>query len=59
MVDDLIAKLLHRIEQLEADVKNLKLRVTPLEEGRAALNGRVDRVDVRLDRIQSSHTERP
>jgi DNA repair ATPase RecN len=41
-----------KIDRLIDDVRDLKARVTNVEEGLAAVNRRLDRVETRLDRIE-------
>jgi len=39
------------IEPMRDDVRDLKVRVTAVEEGLAGVNRRIDRLEARLDRI--------
>lgn len=41
-----------KVDRLIDDVRDLKVRVTNVEEGLAAVNRRLDRVETRLDRIE-------
>ena len=54
--DNLVLRYLRRIDgkldQVIADVADLKHRVTLLELGFAGIHQRVDRVDLRLERIE-------
>lgn len=53
MSEDRVTKLLLQLEQLQEEVRSLKQRMTLAEEGRAAINRRADRIDSRLDAIES------
>ncbi|MDP3258877.1 hypothetical protein [Bosea sp. (in: a-proteobacteria)] len=54
--DNIVLVMLRRIEakldRVGEDVHNLKVRMTSVEEGMAAMNRRVDRIEERLDRIE-------
>jgi hypothetical protein len=41
-----------KVDRLIDDVKDIKLRLTLVEEGLAGANRRIDRVEDRLDRIE-------
>jgi len=41
-----------QLDGLAADIHEIKVRVTNVEEGLALVNRRLDRVDGRLDRIE-------
>ena len=41
-----------KLDRVGEDVHNLKVRMTSVEEGMAAMNRRVDRIEERLDRIE-------
>jgi hypothetical protein len=41
-----------KLDRVIADLGDIKLRVTSLEENQAGLQRRMDRFDVRLDRIE-------
>ena len=54
--DNIILVMLRRIdarlERLVDDVQNLKIRMTHVVEGLAGVNRRLDRLEVRVDRIE-------
>jgi hypothetical protein len=54
--DNIVLIYLRRIDEkldrVVDDVRDLKVRVTGLEEGLAGVNRRLDRADARLDRIE-------
>jgi len=54
--DSLTLVLLRRIDgkldRLTDDVQDLKVRMTHVEEGLAGVNRRLDRLEVRVDRIE-------
>jgi hypothetical protein len=54
--DNLVLQLLRRmdvkLDRVVEDMRDLKVRVTGVEEGLAGVNRRLDRVDARLDRIE-------
>jgi predicted nucleic acid-binding Zn-ribbon protein len=54
--DNIVLVMLRRIDakldRVGEDVHNLKVRMTSVEEGMAAMNRRVDRIEERLDRIE-------
>ena len=54
--DSLVLAILRRIDQrterMAEDVHDLKTRVTAVEEGLAGVNRRLDRLEVRVDRIE-------
>lgn len=41
-----------KVDRIADDVKDLKVRMTHLEEGQAVIHRRIDRVEDRLDRIE-------
>jgi hypothetical protein len=41
-----------KVDRVIDDVRDIKFRVTNLEEGQAGIQRRMDRVDVRLERIE-------
>jgi hypothetical protein len=41
-----------KIDRVIDDVRDIKFRVTNLEEGQAGIQRRLDRVEARLDRIE-------
>jgi hypothetical protein len=41
-----------KVDRVIDDVRDIKLRVTNLEEGQAGIQRRLDRVEARLDRIE-------
>lgn len=54
--DSIVLRYLRRIDEkvdrLIDDVGDLKARVTQLEEGQAGIHRRLDRLEVRVDRIE-------
>jgi hypothetical protein len=54
--DNLVLVHLRRIDEkldrLIDEVRDLKVRMTGVEEGMAGVNRRIDRFDMRLDRIE-------
>ena len=54
--DNLVLVYLRRIDEkldrLIDDVQDLKVRVTALEEGQAGINRRLDRLELRVERIE-------
>ena len=54
--DNIILQYLRRIDakvdHLADDVRDLKVRMTAVEEGLAGVHRRIDRVENRLDRIE-------
>lgn len=53
MPDDLAARQAEQLEQLREEVRDLKLRMTLAEEGKASANRRLDRIEARLDTIEA------
>lgn len=41
-----------KVDRVSDDVRDIKFRVTNLEEGQAGIQRRLDRVDVRLERSE-------
>ena len=41
-----------KVDRVIEDVRDLKVRITNLEEGQAGIHRRLDRVEARLDRIE-------
>ena len=41
-----------KVDRVIDDVRDLKVRITNLEEGQAGIQRRLDRVEARLDRIE-------
>ena len=41
-----------KVDRVIEDVRDIKFRVTNLEEGQAGIQPRLDRVEARLDRIE-------
>ena len=41
-----------KVDRVIDDVRDIKVRVTNLEEGQAGIQRRLDRVEARLDRIE-------
>lgn len=60
MVDNLNFELLmeltkdtnNRVRKIETDVKDIKLRMTLVEQGQAGIHSRIDTVEIRLDDIE-------
>lgn len=54
--ENLILRILRsidgKVDRMAEDVKDLKLRMTLVEEGLAGVHRRIDRVEDRLDRIE-------
>ncbi|MGH6846411.1 MAG: hypothetical protein ACREC0_02910 [Methylocella sp.] len=54
--DNLVLVYLRRIDEkvdrVIDDVRDLKVRITNLEEGQAGIHRRLDRIEARLDRIE-------
>ena len=54
--DNLVLVMLRKIDtkldRVVDDLRDLKVRVTHLEEGQALINRRLDRIDERLDRTE-------
>lgn len=54
--DSVVLRLLRRmdakLDRLQDDVADLKVRMTSVEEGLAGVNRRLDRLDARVDRIE-------
>jgi predicted nuclease with TOPRIM domain len=54
--DNLTLLLLRRIDtnvaEMRDDIQDLKIRMTHVEEGLAGVNRRLDRLDVRVDRLE-------
>ncbi|MDP3316399.1 MAG: hypothetical protein Q8M47_10070 [Devosia sp.] len=54
--DNLVLVMLRKIDvkldRLSDDLRDLKVRVTHLEEGQAGIHRRLDRIDERLDRAE-------
>ena len=48
----LLRKIDARTERMAADLQDLKVRVTALEEGLAGVNRRLDRLEGRIERIE-------
>lgn len=55
--DSIVLRFLRSIDEkldlVRADVHDLKVRMTHVEEGLAGVNRRLDRVDERLDRLET------
>jgi archaellum component FlaC len=47
-----LRRLDEKLDRVVDDVRDLKVRVTGVEEGLAGINRRLDRVETRLDRIE-------
>jgi len=52
IVLNLLRKIDTKLDRVADDVRDLKMRVTAIEEGMAGIHRRLDRVDERLDRIE-------
>ena len=48
----LLRRLDEKLDRLADDIRDLKLRMTLVENGLATLNGRVDRIEAWLERIE-------
>jgi archaellum component FlaC len=48
----LLRKIDERTERMAADLQDLKVRVTSVEEGLVGVNRRLDRLDNRVERIE-------
>lgn len=48
----LLRKIDQRTERMAEDLQDLKVRVTAVEEGLAGVNRRLDRLEIRVDRIE-------
>ena len=48
----LLRKIDQRTERMADDLQDLKVRVTAIEEGLAGVNRRLDRLEIRVDRIE-------
>ena len=47
-----LRRLDEKMDRLIDEVRDLKVRMTGVEEGMAGINRRIDRFDMRLDRIE-------
>jgi predicted nucleic acid-binding Zn-ribbon protein len=54
--DNIVLVMLRRmdakLDRLVDDVQDLKVRITSLEEGQAGIHRRLDRLEVRIERIE-------
>ena len=48
----MLRKIDQRTERMADDLQDLKMRVTAVEEGLAGVNRRLDRLEVRVERIE-------
>ncbi|MDP3078524.1 hypothetical protein [Bradyrhizobium sp.] len=48
----ILRKIDQRTERMAEDLHDLKVRVTPVDEGRAGVNRRLDRLEHRVERIE-------
>jgi archaellum component FlaC len=48
----MLRKIDQRTERMADDLQDLKLRMTAVEEGLAGVNRRLDRLEVRVERIE-------
>jgi archaellum component FlaC len=47
-----LRKIDQRTERMAEDLHDLKVRVTSVEEGMAGVNRRLDRLEIRVERIE-------
>jgi len=47
-----LRKIDQRTERMADDLQDVKVRVTAMEEGLAGVNRRLDRLEIRVDRIE-------
>jgi len=52
LVLQLLCKMDAKLDRVMDDVQDLKVRMTHVEEGLAGVNRRLDRLDIRVDRIE-------
>ena len=52
MVLIMLRKMDEKLDRLSDDVKDMKLRMTDVDEGLAGVNRRLDRLEVRVDRME-------
>lgn len=48
----MLRKLDEKLDRLSDDVKDMKVRMTNVDEGLAGVNRRLDRLETRVDRIE-------
>ena len=48
----ILRRIDEKVDRVIEDVRDLKVRITNLEEGQAGIHRRLDRVEARLDRIE-------
>jgi len=48
----ILRKIDQRTERMAEDIHDLKMRMTSVEEGLAGVNRRLDRLEVRVERIE-------
>jgi archaellum component FlaC len=48
----MLRKIDQRTERMAEDLHDLKVRVTAVEEGLAGVNRRLDRLEVRMERVE-------
>ncbi|WP_456715584.1 hypothetical protein [Bradyrhizobium sp. USDA 4353] len=48
----ILRKIDQRTERMAEDLQDLKIRVTAIEEGLAGVNRRLDRLELRVDRVE-------
>jgi hypothetical protein len=48
----ILRKIDQRTERMAEDLQDLKVRVTSVEEGVAGVNRRLDRLEIRVERIE-------
>jgi archaellum component FlaC len=48
----ILRKIDQRTERMAEDLQDLKVRVTSVEEGLAGVNRRLDRLEIRVERIE-------
>ena len=52
IVLSILRKIDQRTERMAEDLHDLKVRATPVDEGRAGVNRRLDRLEHRVERIE-------
>jgi archaellum component FlaC len=52
LVPVLLRKIDERTERIAEDLHDLKVRVTAVDEGMAGVNRRLDRLEIRVERIE-------
>ena len=49
---NMLRRIDEKLDRVSDDVRDLKVRVTAMEEAQAGIHRRLDRLDTRLDRIE-------